>query len=193
MNIKNIPQSWLFCRNLKEWRDWLAAHHDNESEVWLQIKKVKAIETGIHLNEAVEEALCFGWIDGKMHSLDSDRYILRFTPRKSGSLWSMVNKKRAEALIAGGRMTEAGMVPIREAQANGRWQNAYSSKEKPKVPEDLKAALQADPLASSYFENWPNSQKLQAAVWVEESRQPKTRENRINKIVRYARNRQKLF
>jgi len=191
--MENIPQSCLFCSNLKEWHDYLASHHDRESEVWLQIKKARSIESGISLDEAVVEALCFGWIDGKMHSLDTERYILRFTPRKPGSIWSMINRKRAEALIADGRMTEAGMVPIREAQANGRWNAAYSSKEKPEVPEDLTAALEADQVANSNFERWSNSQKLQAVRWLEQSRQSKTRANRIIKIISCAHNNQKLF
>lgn len=193
MKMKNIPQSWLICRNLKEWHDYLTSHHDTESEVWLQIKKARSIGSGISLDEAVEEAICFGWIDGKMHSLDSDRYILRFTPRKPGSIWSMINRNRAESLIAVGRMTEAGMVPIREAQANGRWQAAYSSKEEPDIPQDLREALQADSVARSNFENWSNSQKLQAVVWVEQSKRQETRANRISKIVSSARNKQKLF
>lgn len=85
------------------------------------------------------------------------------------------------------------MVPIREAQANGRWEAAYTSKEKPVVPNDLTAALVADQVANNNFENWSNSQKLQAVVWIEQSRQPKTRANRINKIVSYAHKNQKLF
>ena len=72
MNAKNIPQRWLICHNLKEWHDWLAAHHDIETEIWLQIKKARSNELGIGLDEAVEEAICFGWIDSKMHSLDSE-------------------------------------------------------------------------------------------------------------------------
>ncbi|MCX5779965.1 MAG: YdeI/OmpD-associated family protein [Firmicutes bacterium] len=193
MNVRNIPRSWLLCRNLKEWHDWLTSHHDIEAEVWLQIKKARSIEIGICLNEAVEEAICFGWIDGKMYSLDADRYIIRMTPRKPGSMWSMINRKRAEALIADERMTEAGMLPIREAQANGHWQAAYTANEKPNVPKDLIAALQADSVADSNFENWSNSQKLQAVVWVEQSRQPKTRAKRINIIVKCAHNKQNLF
>lgn len=193
MSDTKIPQSWLICHNQQEWHDWLTFHHESESEVWLQIRKARSIKSGISLNEAVEEALCFGWIDSKMYSLDSDKYILRFTPRKHGSVWSLINRKRAETLMAEERMTKAGMVTIREAQASGSWQNAYSSKVKTDVPVDLIEALQKDPLASSNFEKWSNSQKLQAVSWIEKSRQPKTRANRINRVVNCARNGQKLF
>lgn len=193
MNTKNRPQSWLICQNQKEWHDWLAAKHDVESGVWLQIKKVKSREVGIALNEAVEEALCYGWIDGKMYSIDSDKYILHMSPRKPGSMWSMINRKRAEALIAEGRMTEAGMTAIRQAQASGRWQAAYTAQEEPDIPKDLIAALQADPVAKINFESWSKSQKLQAIVWVEQSRQPKTRVDRINRVVSCAHHKQKFL
>lgn len=128
---KNMPQNWLTCSNPQEWHDWLNAHHDSETEVWLQIKKVKSKEQGILLSEAVEEALCFGWIDGIMYSSDAQKFIIRMSPRRRGSLWSLINRNRAERMISEGRMTEAGMVAIREAKANGKWQTAYTSKRQP--------------------------------------------------------------
>ncbi|MGB4587768.1 MAG: YdeI/OmpD-associated family protein [Clostridiaceae bacterium] len=193
MNKENIPQTWLICRNLKEWHDWLEAHHDKDTMVWLQIKKAKSIENGVRIEEAVDEAICFGWIDGKMHSLNEDHYILRFTPRKAGSTWSMTNKKRAEALISNNRMSESGMEKIQEAKISGRWENAYSSKDEAEIPRDLEDALKADPIAYSNFTSWSQSQKFQAIWWLEESKQLKTRESRISTIVEYARNKQKLF
>lgn len=193
MDKKNIPETWLICQNLKEWHDWLDKNHDHELEVWLQIKKAKSSEQGVRLEEALDEALCFGWIDGKMHSLNQDHFILRFTPRKAGSIWSMTNRNRAETLIAEKRMTVSGMEKIEEAKSCGRWQSAYSSKEKTEVPKDLLEALETDPVANSNFTSWSNSQKFQAIWWLEESKQVKTRETRIAKIVEYARNKKKLF
>lgn len=193
MDKNNIPQTWLICQNLKEWHDWLENNQDNELEVWLQIKKAKASEQGVKLEEAVDEALCFGWIDGKMHSLNQDHYILRFTPRKSGSIWSLKNRKRAETLIAEKRMTVRGMEKIQEAKMSGRWQSAYSSQEKTEIPKDLLEAFESDPEANSNFTSWSNSQKFLVIRWLEESKQVKTRETRIAKIVEYARNKKKLF
>lgn len=193
MNKENIPQTWLICQNLKEWHDWLEAHHDKEAQIWLQIKKAKSNENGVRLEEAVDEAICFGWIDGKMHSLNQEHYILRFTPRKAGSIWSMTNRKRAEALITEKRMSESGMAKIQEAKTSGRWQSAYSSKEETEIPIDLLEALKGDPIAYNNFISWSNSQKFQAIWWLEESKQLKTRESRIFKIVEYARTNQKLF
>lgn len=128
MTASNMPQNWQIFSCLMEWHTWLADNHLQKTEVWLQIKKAKSEIAGIRLDEAVEEALCFGWIDSRMYSQDSDRFILRFSPRRPGSPWSLINRTRAEALIAAGRMTEAGMKTVREAQANGHWQTAYTSK-----------------------------------------------------------------
>lgn len=125
---KDIPTDWLFCSSLEEWHNWLLTNHAKESEIWLQIKKVKSKENGVRYDKAVEEAICFGWIDGLMYSIDKDRYILRFTPRRPGSIWSLINRNRAQTLISEGRMTEAGMAKVKEAQSNGRWETAYSSK-----------------------------------------------------------------
>lgn len=125
MNMMSFPNSWLICNETKDWHDWLAANYLTQSQVWLQISKAHVRDIGIKIDEAVEEAICHGWIDGKMYSLDNDKYILRFTPRRLDSAWSRKNKKRAEALIAAGRMTEYGMEKIRAAQKNGNWENAY--------------------------------------------------------------------
>lgn len=192
MAKKSIPDSWVTCQNLQEWHDWLLTHHESESEVWLQIKKTGQPDRGFNLSEAVEEAICFGWIDSKMYSLDEEKFILRFSPRKIGSRWSLINRKRAEELMAQGRVTEAGMVPIRAAQANGLWQSAYSSKEAPAIPEDLKEALQADPEAEAHFKTWSNSEKLQAVSWVGLAKQPTTRTNRISRLVALAKQNKKL-
>lgn len=125
LNKMNKPDSWLVCTDTKEWHDWLVENYLIKSEVWLQIRKVKSEDIGVKLDEAVEEAICYGWIDGKMYSLDENKYILRFTPRRRNSLWSKKNRKRAEALIGSGRMTDIGMKKIKEAQENGNWENAY--------------------------------------------------------------------
>lgn len=125
MDNLNKPDRWMVCSDLREWHNWLVDNYLIKSEVWLQIRKVKSEVIGVKLDEAVEEAICYGWIDGKMYSLDESKYILRFTPRRSGSLWSKKNRKRAEVLIEKGRMTEVGMKKVKEAQENGHWGNAY--------------------------------------------------------------------
>ena len=193
MDNKHLPESWLKCKDREEWHDHLLTHHQSEKVIWLEIKKAGSKQPGIRLSEAVEEALCFGWIDGRLVSLDSDSFLLRFTPRRPNSLWSLINRQRAEELIANNRMTEAGMASIREARANGRWQAAYSSKQPPVLPEDLAAALNADPDAFRNFANWPNNLKLQAVWWIEESQRSATRAKRIQRVIESAHKNQPLF
>jgi len=125
MNSKGFPEEVQVFKNRKEWRDWLAVHHQSETLVWLLIQKVHSQKTGIRLAEAVEEALCYGWIDGQMYRLDDEQFVIRLTPRRRKSIWSKRNKTRAEELIAAGQMTEAGLAAIREAKASGRWQAAH--------------------------------------------------------------------
>ena len=120
--------TWLTFTSLSEWHEWLAENHKTASEVWVQINKARSSLPGIRLGEAVEEALCFGWIDSQMHSMDPNWFILRFSPRRKNSPWSLINKNRAEELILQGRMTEAGMKAIEEAKRNGWWDKAYSSR-----------------------------------------------------------------
>jgi uncharacterized protein YdeI (YjbR/CyaY-like superfamily) len=111
----------LDCPNAREWRRWLEAHHDTDEGTWLLIAKKGARTPGVTLTEATEEALCFGWIDSAMRPIDDERYALRFTPRRSKSNWSEVNKARAERLIEQGRMADAGLARIEEAKRDGRW------------------------------------------------------------------------
>nr|WP_319469660.1 hypothetical protein [uncultured Trichococcus sp.] len=152
MTESGFPQEWLSLQGPQEWHDWLAKNHNQEEQIWLKIKKAHAAGEGILLAEAVEEALCFGWIDGKMYSLDEESFIVRMTPRRAGSVWSLVNRSRAEALVKAGRMTEAGLAAIQAAKASGKWQVAYSSKEVPELPEELEQAFRDDLAARERFE-----------------------------------------
>jgi uncharacterized protein YdeI (YjbR/CyaY-like superfamily) len=107
-----------------EWRAWLERHHPTEADVWLLIYKKHSGTPSVTVDQAVEEALCFGWIDSSMQPIDEERYALRFTPRRKGSNWSERNKGRVATLIEEGRMTEAGLAMIQEAKQSGRWDNA---------------------------------------------------------------------
>jgi uncharacterized protein YdeI (YjbR/CyaY-like superfamily) len=131
----------LDFQDSQEWRKWLQLYHNSESEAWLFIYKKRSNKTGISYDEALEEALCFGWIDGKMRSIDGEKFILRFSPRKAKSVWSKINKEKAELLISQGRMTSAGLAKIEEAKNTGLWEAAYTTRRKDTVPGDLEAAL----------------------------------------------------
>jgi uncharacterized protein YdeI (YjbR/CyaY-like superfamily) len=118
MKIAGQP---LHVRTAEEWRAWLQAKHDVEKEAWLIIHKKHAATAGVALEEATEEALCFGWIDSAMKPIDGEKYVLRYTPRRKGSNWSERIKKRVAKLIEQERMTEAGLAKIEEVKQNGEW------------------------------------------------------------------------
>lgn len=193
MKHMEMPDSWLICHDLNDWSEWLSTHYETEKEVWVQIQKSDSLIAGIHLAEAVEEAIRYGWIDGMMHSLNADCYILRFTPRRPDSRWSLNNRRRAEALIALDRMTKAGMETVEAAKANGQWSAAYSAKEEPELPQDLRAALQVDTEALNEYESWPNSSKFQLVDWVLQSKRKETRQARIRKIVESAHEKKRII
>lgn len=122
----NKPNTWLTFSNPNQWNDWLS-QHQNETDVWIEIQKKNSKKVGIHLDEAVIEALCFGWIDSVMYSIDQDCFVLRMTPRKPHSPWSLINKNRALLLIEENRIQDRGYQAIEIAQANGWWDKAYTS------------------------------------------------------------------
>lgn len=180
------PEEWLTCRTLKDWQAWLSSHHQEESGIWLKIRKAKSSDSGIFLDEAVMEALRFGWIDGKMYSLDEEGFIVRFTPRRRGSIWSARNRRRAEMLIREGRMLEPGMAAVRAAMDNGKWEAAFTDREDPVIPHDLEAELLSDSPAGTNFRNWSKSDRFQALTWIAQARRLETREKRIREVVELA-------
>jgi uncharacterized protein YdeI (YjbR/CyaY-like superfamily) len=168
-----------------EWRAWLDGYHAVEREAWLLLRKKRAAGNALSLEEAVEEALCFGWIDGLLRSIDSDTYLLRFSPRRPKSIWSESNKKRAERLIRAGRMTAAGIEKIAEAKANGEWEAATAREDVDAAPADLAQALERSE-AGAAFERWLASRKKQYLHWLGSAKRPETRQKRIQTIVETA-------
>ncbi len=187
MTRKGFPQEFEIFADRAAWRAWLAANHAGQRAVWIQITKESAKSNGLRLSEAVEEALCFGWIDGQMYSKDQKSYVIRMTPRRPGSNWSKQNRERAEALIASGQMSAAGLKAIEQAKADGQWQNAYSAAELPDIPLDLRAALDSDSLVREQFHRWADSRKLSFLLWLSQSKRIETRTRRIAEIVETAR------
>ena len=117
----------LYFKDTKEWNKWLSQNHDKKKEAWLIIQKKHSKKSGIRYDESLEEALCFGWIDGKMMSIDGEEFVLRYSPRKLKSVWSQRNKEKVKGLIAKGRITNAGLAKIDEAKKNGSWYTAYTN------------------------------------------------------------------
>ncbi|MFC1942253.1 YdeI family protein [Chloroflexota bacterium] len=176
----------LDFQSSQEWRKWLQLHHNIDNEVWLLIYKRRSSKTGISYNGALEEALCFGWIDGKMQSIDEDKFFLRFSPRKAKSVWSKINKEKAELLTVQRRMTDAGLAKIEEAKKNGLWETAYTNKKKDTIPNDLEVALSQNSLAWDNFHSFANSYRNMYIGWVTGAKIEETRKRRIAEVVKRA-------
>lgn len=144
--------------------------------------KVKSGQPSVKYSEAVKEALCFGWIDSKVKSLDEERYMQIFTPRKSKSVWSKLNKQYIEELIEQGLMTEAGLEKITAAKQDGSW-TSLDAIEALIIPADLKQALEANETAKRYFEKFSNSSKKNILLWIESAKRPETRLKRIEQTI----------
>ena len=172
--------------NRQQWRKWLESNNSTEKEIWVIIHKKKSSQKGLRYQDAVEEAICFGWIDSKMQSIDDERFRLRFSPRRKNSYWSKINKNKAERMIKAGKMTQAGFSKIQEAKRSGKWNTAYSSKTAVATPADLEEALKECNSAWGNFKKLSNSAKFQYIHWVENAKKDETRRKRIAIVVERA-------
>ena len=162
---------------------WLKTHHATSDGLWLQIAKKGASEPGVTYAEAVEIALCWGWIDGQKKGLDAQHFLQRFTPRRPRSLWSKINVEKATALVDAGRMQAPGLAQIEAAKADGRWARAYKGARTSVVPADLRAALKAEPNARAFFETLDGTNRY-AVLWrIQTAAKPETRARRIAQLV----------
>ncbi len=167
------------------WRQWLQRHHDSSSGIWFISFKKTADKPRVSYDEAVEEALCFGWIDSKPQKLDAERYMLRFTPRKPGSGWSALNKRRIARLIQEGLMTPPGLAKIEAAKRDGSW-SSLDARERLDMSPELKKALAANPKARANFEAFSPGTRKGILWWIHTARRPETRQKRIEETVRLA-------
>lgn len=165
-----------------EWREWLQRSHADVTGIWLAVGKKGNQVTTLTYDDAVEEALCFGWIDSVVHKLDDDRFRQLFTPRKPRSTWSLLNKQRVERLIAAGQMTPAGMAAIEVAKANGSWES-LDHVDAMTMPDDLSQALAAVTGASEGFSALSASRQRQALYWIGTAKRDETRRSRVEKVV----------
>lgn len=171
--------------NRAEWRAWLEQHHATSSGVWVAVGKKGGTRTTLTYEELVQEALCFGWIDGVVNRLDADRFKQRLTPRRPGGTWSRSNKERVARLIEQGLMTPAGLAAVESAQANGSWK-LLDDVDDLVVPEDLAAALETIPAAAAFFAGLSPSPKKLVLYWIGSAKRPETRARRIEQTVRAA-------
>lgn len=169
----------LSCKNKKCWTHWLARHHASSTGVWLQIAKKDSGLASISYPEALEAALCQGWIDGQKKSLDAQSWLQKFTPRRAKSIWSKVNREKALALIAAGQMQAAGLAEIERAKADGRWDAAYDAQGTAALPEDLTALLAKDSAARSFFEALDSRNRYAILFRLQTAKKSETRERRL--------------
>jgi len=162
------------------WRQWLAENHASSAGVWLVLAKKSATEpTSLTYDQALDEALCFGWIDGQVRRGDPSSYRQRFTPRRARSQWSQRNVGLAERLVSEGRMHAAGLAELDRAKADGRWQAAYAGPASIEVPSDLAAALAAEPAAQAMFESLTSQNRYAVLYRIGSAKRPDTRARRV--------------
>lgn len=173
-----------FCfKDSREWREWLSANHNSCNELWLQYFKKHTGKPTVSYEEAVEEAICYGWIDSTVRTIDDISYCQKFTPRRAGSKWSPTNIRRARRLVDSGRMTEAGMAKYSEALDNPSLLLAETPKpESVKAPEDLLIALKRKGKAYEIFMGYSSSYRSMAIRWVLSAKREETRTKRIKEI-----------
>ncbi len=179
------PDNSTYPADRAAWRAWLEAHHERDDGVWLVRNKKAAGTPTVSYDEAVEEALCFGWIDSLPRSLDEERTMLYVAPRRPGSGWSRPNKQRIARMVKAGKMTPAGQAKIDAAKADGSW-SALDDIENLVVPDDLAAAFEAYPGSANHWEAFPRSVKRGILEWIATAKREATRARRIEETARLA-------
>jgi uncharacterized protein YdeI (YjbR/CyaY-like superfamily) len=173
-------------------RKWLFAHHASEPGLWLRIAKAASPLRSVTYAEALDVALCFGWIDGQKRAYDADSFLQKFTPRQKRSPWSKRNRERVERLIAAGKMHPAGLTAVEAAKADGRWDRAYDSPGRVTVPDDLQAALAEHPEAKAFFETLKGANRYAILYRIQTAVKPETRARRIAEFVAMLQRRETL-
>jgi uncharacterized protein YdeI (YjbR/CyaY-like superfamily) len=181
--INSTELSTLPFESKKKFEDWLAKKHDKSTGLWLKIaKKATGIST-VTYAEALDVALCYGWIDGQKGSFDEQYFLQKFTPRRPKSIWSKINVEKVEGLIASGEMKPAGLKAVEAAKQDGRWAAAYASQKNIVVPADFQSALEKNKKAKAFFETLTGSRRYSFLFRIETAKKAETREKRIRQFV----------
>lgn len=173
----------LSPETIEEWTQWLKEHSENEVLVWLRIKRKKSKKTGIYLDEAVTEALRFGWIDGRLNPMDEDYFWLRFSLRKPKSVWSLINRKRVELMIENKTLTARGYQTVEWAKQNGTWQASYTSFKDTHIPIEFTQSLERNSEAQKSYDTLSNADKLKLLYWLNTTQSNDQFNNRLNRII----------
>ena len=186
------PSPKRLFRSKPDWAGWLDENHAKSSGIWLRLAKKDSGLTSVSYKEALDVALCYGWIDGQKKPENDQTWLQRFVPRSPKSVWSKINREKAEALMVSGQMKAAGLSAIDNAKQNGRWDAAYDSQSKATVPPDFEAALDASPRAKAFFATL-ESRNRYAVLWrLQTAKRPETRARKIREFIVMLEKKQKL-
>jgi uncharacterized protein YdeI (YjbR/CyaY-like superfamily) len=185
MKVKKIVPELeiLTCQSSKEWARWLATHHATSNGVWLRLFKKTSAAGGVSRPDALEEALCYGWIDGHAKRHDDESWLQKFTPRRKRSIWSKINVGHATRLIAARRMKAAGLREVEEARKDGRWAAAYDSPSGSKMPDDFLALLSKNKKAHAFFQTLNKANRYAISWRLQTAKKEETRERRMKLIL----------
>ncbi len=176
----------LYITNRNDWREWLKKNHKTKKEIWLIYYKKHTGKARIPYDDAVEEALCYGWIDTTVKRIDDETYMQKFTPRNKNSKWSKLNKKRVEKMIKAGKMRKPGLDRINDAKKSGEWDAAYAVRDEVEMPAELEKALAENKKAEENFYNFAPSYRRNYIAWVATAKQQATIDKRIKEVIRRA-------
>lgn len=180
-------------KDQKSWDDWLAKHGESSPGLWLRLAKKSARLKSVTYAEAVEAALCHGWIDGQRKTFDAESFIQKYTPRRPKSIWSRINRAKALELIEAGRMRPGGHAAIEKAKQSGLWEAAYDSHRTSFPPEDLVAALEQSPKAKAFFETLNKQNRYAILFRIQTAKKSETRKRRIEEFVAMLEAHRKLY
>jgi uncharacterized protein YdeI (YjbR/CyaY-like superfamily) len=192
MGKREAHMKKLFVTTAQDWRSWLSKNHDSETGIWLVFSKKNSPSPSIDYESAVEEALCFGWIDSIIRAIDDRSYARKFTPRKEESRWSPSNKARVEKLIRQKKMTPVGLAKITSARKSGIWDRPDRPEIPDRIPEELVRALKKSATARAFFDSLAPSHKRQYIGWIATAKRPETREKRAQESLRLLMKKEKL-
>lgn len=177
----------------KKWADWLAKQHDKSTGIWLKLAKKGSEIPSVTYDEAVDTALCYGWIDGQKKGFDDKYWLQKFTPRGARSIWSKINTERVEKLIKSGEMKPAGLKVVEAAKQDGRWDAAYESQKNISVPDDLQTALDQNPKAKAFFAALNSANRYAILFRIHNAKKAETRFRRIQQFVEMLERGEKLY
>jgi len=182
----------LTFKSRRAWETWIAKHYDSSQGVWLRLAKGSATLKSLSYQEALEIALCYGWIDGQKRAYDEESWLQRFSPRGPRSIWSKINRSRADELVREGRMQQPGLAAIERAKQNGQWERAYDSQKTAAPAEDFEEILNRRPKAKAFFESLDSHNRYAILFRIDNAKKAETRQQRIEKFIEMLERHEKL-